>query len=48
MFGLSIVSTKEINQLRDEIKGFYDAGNNAENLYSPRWPDVRKDLNSLP
>lgn len=48
MFGLSIVSTKEINQLRDEIKGFYDAGNNAENLYLAALAGCTKGLELAP
>lgn len=48
MFGLSIVSTKEINQLRDEIKGFYDSGNNAENLYLAALAGCTKGLELAP
>lgn len=48
MFGLSIVSTKEINQLRDEIKGFYDAGSNAENLYLAALAGCTKGLELAP
>ena len=48
MFGLSIVSTKEINQLRDEIKGFYDSSNNAENLYLAALAGCTKGLELAP
>ncbi len=48
MFGLSIVSTKEINQLRDEIKGFYDSGNNADNLYLAALAGCTKGLELAP
>lgn len=48
MFGLSIVSTKEITQLRDEIKGFYDSGNNAENLYLAALAGCTKGLELAP
>lgn len=34
MFGLSLISTKEIQALRNEIKGFYgEVGENAANVY---------------
>lgn len=48
MFGLSIVSTKEITQLRDEIKGFYDSSNNAENLYLAALAGCTKGLELAP